>query len=79
MPPPEPVQSKIVIPGSATLALLGSRDENLKVTEDLLAADVHVRGKQTEQAKTHQEQMKMFHETTGASSLSHRAGRRRRR
>jgi phosphate starvation-inducible PhoH-like protein len=26
------------------LALLGSRDENLRVTEDLLAADVHVRG-----------------------------------
>ena len=41
---PGPVQSKIVIPDSAALALLGSRDENLKVTEDLLAADVHVRG-----------------------------------
>ncbi|MGH3717279.1 MAG: PhoH family protein [Pseudonocardiaceae bacterium] len=41
---PEPVQSKIVIPNSAVLALLGSRDENLRVTEDLLAADVHVRG-----------------------------------
>lgn len=41
---PEPVQSKIVIPDSAVLALLGSRDENLRVTEDLLAADVHVRG-----------------------------------
>src|SRR5919205_2601798 len=41
---PEPVQSKIVIPDSAVLALLGSRDENLKVIEDLLAADVHVRG-----------------------------------
>ncbi len=41
---PEPVQSKIVIPDSAVLTLLGSRDENLKVTEDLLAADVHVRG-----------------------------------
>jgi phosphate starvation-inducible PhoH-like protein len=41
---PEPVQSKIVIPDSAVLALLGSRDENLKVTEDLLAADVLVRG-----------------------------------
>ncbi|MFN2495794.1 MAG: PhoH family protein [Pseudonocardiaceae bacterium] len=41
---PEPVQSKIVIPDSAALALLGSRDENLKVTEALLAADVHVRG-----------------------------------
>jgi phosphate starvation-inducible protein PhoH and related proteins len=41
---PEPVQSKIVIPASAVLALLGSRDENLKVIENLLAADVHVRG-----------------------------------
>jgi phosphate starvation-inducible PhoH-like protein len=41
---PEPVQSKIVIPDSAVLALLGSRDENLRITEDLLAADVHVRG-----------------------------------
>ena len=41
---PVPVQSKIVIPDSAVLALLGSRDENLKVIEDLLAADVHVRG-----------------------------------
>ena len=41
---PEPVQSKIVIPDSAVLALLGIRDENLKVTEDLLAADIHVRG-----------------------------------
>src|SRR5262249_39080151 len=41
---PEPVQSKIVIPDSAVLALLGSRDENLKVIEDLLTADVHVRG-----------------------------------
>jgi phosphate starvation-inducible PhoH-like protein len=42
--PPEPVQSKIVIPDSAVLALLGSRDENLRVAEDMLAADVHVRG-----------------------------------
>jgi phosphate starvation-inducible PhoH-like protein len=41
---PEPVQSKIVIPDFAVLALLGSRDENLKVIEDLLTADVHVRG-----------------------------------
>jgi phosphate starvation-inducible PhoH-like protein len=41
---PVPVQSKIVIPDSAVLALLGSRDENLKVIENLLAADVHVRG-----------------------------------
>ncbi|HEY2765407.1 MAG TPA: PhoH family protein [Pseudonocardiaceae bacterium] len=42
--PSEPVQSKIVIPDSAVLALLGSRDENLRVTEELLTADVHVRG-----------------------------------
>ncbi|MGH3751565.1 MAG: PhoH family protein [Pseudonocardiaceae bacterium] len=41
---PEPAQSKIVIPGHAVLALLGARDENLRVVEDLLAADVHVRG-----------------------------------
>ena len=40
----EAVRSKMVIPDSAVLALLGSRDENLKVIEDLLAADVHVRG-----------------------------------
>ncbi len=33
-----------MVPDSAVLALLGSRDENLRVTEDLLAADVHVRG-----------------------------------
>jgi phosphate starvation-inducible PhoH-like protein len=41
---PQPVQSKIVVPDAAVLSLLGSRDENLKITEDLLAADVHVRG-----------------------------------
>ncbi|MGH3935488.1 MAG: PhoH family protein [Pseudonocardiaceae bacterium] len=40
----EPVQSKIAIPDAAVLALLGFRDENLRVIEDLLAADVHVRG-----------------------------------
>ncbi len=39
-----PVQSKLAIPDAAVLALLGSRDENLRVTEELLAADVHVRG-----------------------------------
>lgn len=37
-------QSKFAIPDSATLTLLGSRDENLRVAEDLLDADVHVRG-----------------------------------
>jgi phosphate starvation-inducible PhoH-like protein len=37
-------QSRIPVPDSALLALLGSRDENLRVAEDLLDADVHVRG-----------------------------------
>ncbi len=41
---PGSVQSKIVIPETAVLTLLGSRDENLRITEDVLAADVHVRG-----------------------------------
>jgi phosphate starvation-inducible PhoH-like protein len=34
----------MAVPDSALLALLGSRDENLRTAEDLLAADVHVRG-----------------------------------
>jgi phosphate starvation-inducible protein PhoH and related proteins len=37
-------QTKIVVPGAAVLALLGRADENLRTVEDLLAADVHVRG-----------------------------------
>jgi phosphate starvation-inducible PhoH-like protein len=37
-------ESKVTIPADAVLALLGSRDENLRVAEDLLNADVHVRG-----------------------------------
>ena len=37
-------QSRMAVPDSALLALLGSRDENLRTAEDLLAADVHVRG-----------------------------------
>ncbi|MEO6086282.1 MAG: PhoH family protein [Umezawaea sp.] len=37
-------QSKIAVPDEAVLALLGSRDENLLLAEDLLDADVHVRG-----------------------------------
>ncbi|WP_197320174.1 PhoH family protein [Saccharomonospora sp. NB11] len=37
-------QSKFPIPDAAALVLLGSRDENLRVAEDLLEADVHVRG-----------------------------------
>src|SRR3954454_581994 len=36
--------SRIVVPEAALLALLGKRDENLREAEDLLAADVHVRG-----------------------------------
>ncbi len=37
-------QSRFVVPGEAVLALLGSRDENLRVAEELLDADIHVRG-----------------------------------
>jgi len=37
-------QSRFTVPGTAMLALLGSRDENLRTAEDLLAADLHVRG-----------------------------------
>ncbi|RZQ60362.1 PhoH family protein [Amycolatopsis suaedae] len=37
-------QSRFPIPDAAVLTLLGSRDENLRVAEELLAADVHVRG-----------------------------------
>jgi phosphate starvation-inducible PhoH-like protein len=37
-------QSRMAVPDSALLALLGSRDGNLRAAEDLLAADVHVRG-----------------------------------
>ena len=36
--------SKFPIPEAAALSLLGSRDENLRVAEELLVADVHVRG-----------------------------------
>jgi phosphate starvation-inducible PhoH-like protein len=41
---PDPVQSRIAVPDTALLALLGSRDESLRTAEELLAADVHVRG-----------------------------------
>ena len=34
----------MAVPDAALLALLGSRDENLRTAEDMLAADVHVRG-----------------------------------
>jgi phosphate starvation-inducible protein PhoH and related proteins len=37
-------QSRFTIPDGALLALLGSRDENLRAAEELLDADVHVRG-----------------------------------
>jgi len=37
-------RSKFPIPDTATLALFGSGDENLRVAEELLHADVHVRG-----------------------------------
>ena len=36
--------SRFAVPDTAVLTLLGSRDENLRVVEELLAADVHVRG-----------------------------------
>ena len=44
MTQPDPVQSRMAVPDAALLALLGSRDESLRVAEELLAADVHVRG-----------------------------------
>ncbi len=37
-------QSTVTIPDELVLTLLGSRDENLRVAEELLTADVHVRG-----------------------------------
>jgi phosphate starvation-inducible PhoH-like protein len=41
---PAPAQSRFAVPDQAVLALLGSRDENLRVAEELLDADIHVRG-----------------------------------
>ena len=41
---PAPVRSRMAVPDTALLALLGSRDESLRTAEDLLDADVHVRG-----------------------------------
>ncbi len=41
---PGSVQSRMAVPDAALLALLGSRDESLRVAEEMLAADVHVRG-----------------------------------
>ena len=38
-------QTKIVVPGSqAMVGLLGSRDELLRIIEEALASDIHVRG-----------------------------------
>ena len=38
-------QTKIVVPGSqAMVSLLGSRDELLRIVEEALASDIHVRG-----------------------------------
>ncbi|KEI44197.1 PhoH family protein [Saccharopolyspora rectivirgula] len=37
-------QSKLTVPEDLVLTLVGARDENLKVLEELLEADVHVRG-----------------------------------
>jgi phosphate starvation-inducible protein PhoH and related proteins len=42
--PEPPAQSRFSVPDTALLTLLGSRDENLRVVEELLTADVHVRG-----------------------------------
>ncbi|MET0234694.1 MAG: PhoH family protein [Kibdelosporangium sp.] len=39
-----PAQSRFSVPDSALLSLLGSRDENLRLVEELVTADVHVRG-----------------------------------
>ena len=36
--------SRFTVPDGAVLTLLGSRDENLRIAEELLDADVHVRG-----------------------------------
>ena len=38
------VRSRMVVPDAALLALLGSADESLRIAEDALTADVHVRG-----------------------------------
>ncbi len=41
---PVPARSRMAVPDTALLALLGSRDESLRAAEELLVADVHVRG-----------------------------------
>ncbi|WP_312872768.1 PhoH family protein [Kibdelosporangium persicum] len=42
--PAHTAQSRFSVPDATLLSLLGSRDENLRMVEELLAADVHVRG-----------------------------------
>ncbi len=44
MTDPDPVQSRLAVPDTALLALVGSRDESLRAAEELLSADVHIRG-----------------------------------
>ena len=44
MTEPGPVQSRMAVPDAALLALLGHRDESLRAAEEMLIADVHVRG-----------------------------------
>ena len=45
VPPPTPVRATITIPDSVSMvALLGSGDELLRMVEDEVSADVHVRG-----------------------------------
>jgi phosphate starvation-inducible PhoH-like protein len=39
-----PVRSSINVPPDLVVGLLGSADENLRALEDILAADIHVRG-----------------------------------
>ncbi|ASU77966.1 PhoH family protein [Actinopolyspora erythraea] len=41
---PQKAQSTRIVPDTAVLALLGSKDENLRTAEDVLDADLHVRG-----------------------------------
>ena len=49
---PAPVRSRMTVPDTALLALLGSRDESLRAAEELLDADVHVRGNELTLAGT---------------------------
>ncbi len=42
--PDAPVRSSIDVPPDFVMGLLGSADENLRALEDLLSADIHVRG-----------------------------------